>query len=377
MSYDRHEILTRVDLGALCDEVLGPRRGRGTSASWSCPDPGHGPQTGRTPPVSLYMGRSGLARWHCHACGADGTAIDLVMTTHGCTVKDAMGTLAARTGVTAIPPGTPPRLRPRPSLVAPRPEPTSPPDGCVDEYVQACARALWLPAGRPVLEYLHARGFADPILARNRVGADPGPRQLGRSAGLPSRGPGAVFPLLERKGQTLYCQTRYLDPARAGRRYDNPAAALAPNPRLGLILPPGDVHHPRLVVVCEGAPDALSAAQAGYRAAAIIGAALPDPTLAQRLVEQSGPATFLVTFDADHHGQRGATRLRDLLARTPGAGPVRVFSPPHGDLNAWAMATGSRFGAEFTRAAVIGPPTRSPRPTRVAEALPLAVGLAP
>ena len=130
-------------------------------------------------------------------------------------------------------------------------------------------------------------------------------------------------------------------------------------------------------MVCEGAPDALSVAQAGYRAAAIIGAGLPDPALAQRLIDQAGPATFLVAFDADHHGQHGATRLRDLLARTPGAGPVRCLTPPHGDLNAWAQNAGTRFAAEFTRAAVNGPHPHPPTPTRAVEAAPLTIGLAP
>ena len=99
MSYDRDAILDRIDLPALADDVLGPHHGRGTERSWPCPDPRHGPQTGRTPPVSIFTGRSGIQLWHCHACGAGGTAIDLVITTHDMRIRDAIDWLAQRAGI--------------------------------------------------------------------------------------------------------------------------------------------------------------------------------------------------------------------------------------------------------------------------------------
>ena len=373
MSFDRDDAVARVDLAALCDELLGPRRGRGPSASWSCPDPAHGAQTGRTPPVTVFVSGAGDQRWHCHACGAGGTAIDLLMATHGLAVRDAIAELARRAGV-APDPGPSPRPRPRRPLAPPASPPA--PDRCVADYVATCEQTLWSPAGARVLEYLHLRGLGDAVLRANRVGADPGPGGWRRGTGLPRRGAGAVFPLLDRDGRVLYFQTRYLDAQGVGRRYDNPASELAANPRVAGLHMPGDVHHPALVVVCEGMPDALTVAQAGYRAAVVIGAGLPDPTVARRLAERFGPARYLVAFDADDRGQRGAARLQELLARTPGAGPARTFRPPHGDLNSWAHAAGERFVAEFTRLAVIGPSPRPPAPTRVADAPPLSVGLA-
>src|SRR5207249_4884440 len=101
MRYDRDEILARVDLPALCEETLGPPKGRGRSATWPCPAPRHGTQTGKTPPVSIFTTRYGEQRWRCHACGAGGTAIDLVMVTQGLGFRDAIEVLAQRTGVAA------------------------------------------------------------------------------------------------------------------------------------------------------------------------------------------------------------------------------------------------------------------------------------
>ena len=86
----RDQILEATDLAKLADELLGPRRGRGPSATWPCPSPHHGPQTGRTPPVSIFTSDRGHQRWHCHACGAGGTAIDLLLETTGVPVRQAL-----------------------------------------------------------------------------------------------------------------------------------------------------------------------------------------------------------------------------------------------------------------------------------------------
>src|ERR1700674_840377 len=96
----RDQILEATDLAGLADELLGPRRGRGPSATWPCPSPHHGPQTGRTPPVSIFTSDRAYQRWHCHACGAGGTAIDLLLETTGVPIRQALEHLAQRTGIT-------------------------------------------------------------------------------------------------------------------------------------------------------------------------------------------------------------------------------------------------------------------------------------
>ena len=82
-------------------------------------------------------------------------------------------------------------------------------------------------------DWLHGRGFDDATLQANLVGCDPGRQLLRRRRGLPyGKVPAATFPALGPTGQVTFVQARYLDVDAAGRKYDNPAAALAPNPRL-------------------------------------------------------------------------------------------------------------------------------------------------
>ena len=359
MGYDRGDVLARIPLASLCDELLGPHHGRGRTASWSCPDPGHGPQTGRTPPVTVFRPRSGIERWHCHACGAGGTAIDLVMVTQGVGFRDALDLLARQAGVTDEPGRPPPTPRPRPPI---RPEPPRPtePDPVLDRYVTACEAWLWSPAGAPMRRWLASRRLAPEVLQANRVGADPGPRALPRAPGLPRAGPAVVFPLLSENGQAVYLQARYLRPN--GRKYDNPSADLVPaSPRLGEVRLASPACAQDLMLICEGIPDALIAAQAGYRAVAILGAGLPDARLATQLAARHPEGHLLVAFDADHRGHAGSERLTELLTEAGAGNRVATLAvpPTFGDLNGWAQAAGDSFREE------LGAAIRQTEPTRV------------
>lgn len=347
MGYDRGDVLARIPLASLCDELLGPHHGRGRTASWSCPDPGHGPQTGRTPPVTVFRPRSGIERWHCHACGAGGTAIDLVMVTHGVGFRDALELLACQAGVTNEPGRPPPTPRTRPPI---RPEPPGPttPDPALHRYVTGCETWLWSPAGAPMRRWLAGRRLAPEVLQANRVGADPGPRALPRAPGLPRAGPAIVFPLLNEQGQAVYLQARYLRPN--SRKYDNPSADLVPaSPRLGEVRLAGPARAQDLILICEGIPDALTAAQAGYRAMAILGAGQPDARLAAQLAARHPEGHLLVAFDADHRGRAGSERLTELLAEVGAGNRVAALAvpPSFGDLNGWAQAAGDSFPEEL------------------------------
>lgn len=373
MPYDRDEVLARTDLGALADELLGARRGRGRSATWPCPDPGHGPQTGRTPPVSAFRPAGGHERWRCHGCGAGGTAADLVMTTQGVAFGEAVALLAGRAGVGGIDSHPEPL---RPQVVERRP-PAGPrvPVTEMEDHVAACEAHLWSPAGGPMRRWLALRGLGDEVLKVNRVGADPGPRALPRPPGLPRSGPAVILPVLDNEGLAVYLQARYLYPP-GGRKYDNPAAALAgPSPRLADVRLSRPAIDPDRVLVCEGLPDALIAAQAGHRATALLGAGLPDERVVASLMARFATERLVIALDADDRGRAGSARLVDLLDAAGAGDRVAVLDvpPSWGDLNGWHLAAGAPFGSELAsalnHATAAHAPALKPTPEGLAEQL--------
>lgn len=370
MAYDRSEVLASTDLAELADELLGPHRGRGGSATWPCPDRGHGNQTGRTPPVTVFQASSGDQRWRCHACGAGGTAVDLVMTTQGVGFRDAIEHLARRANV-AERDGTAQPLLPRPARIL-RPASFAPgkPSQELERYVGACESHLWAPPGRPMRDWLTKRGLGEEVLRANRVGADPGPRRLSRPRGLPRGGPAVVLPVLGDDGRAAYLQARYLHPP-SGRKYDNPAAHLGgPSPRVAEVRLAGPGRDRDVVLVCEGIPDALTAAQHGHRAVAVLGAGLPDDRVAAALADRFPVEQLVVAFDADARGRAGAERLQALLADAGADSRMERLDVPeaYGDLNSWQQAAGGRFAHELGRA--VEAASDSPRSARTPSASP-------
>jgi hypothetical protein len=344
MRYDRDEILARTDLPSLCEETLGPPKGRGRSATWPCPAPRHGPQTGKSPPVTVFTSRYGEQRWRCHACGAGGTAIDLVMVTQGLDFREAIEVLARRTGVSAS--TNPSELR-RADIDRPKPLEPGQVRPELEQYVDACESWLWSPRGMPMRRWLRARGFDEPIMRANRLGADPGPAQLERAKGLPRAGAAIVLPVLGPDDRPVYLQARYLRPN--GRRYDNPASDLVgSSPRFAEARVP-QARRDDLIVVCEGMPDALTAAQVGYRAVGVLGAALPDDHLCHRLLSRYPSERLVVAFDQDDSGKAGAERLVSLLSDAGAADRVSRLDVPQrwGDLNGWLQGAWRSFDTDL------------------------------
>lgn len=357
--YDRDTVVAATDLPSLLDQIVGPHRGRGGSASWPCPSPEHGRQTGRTPPVSIYLAHGREQRWHCHGCGTDGTAIDLIILTQNCTFPTALELLARTAGVRADVYGPPP-LRRAPTPERPlRPSPPRPSPHLI-EYVRACQEALWTPRGAEVRSWLHDRGFNDSILRANRVGADPGPTRMPRYHGLPRGGPAAVFPVLDRAGTPVYLQARYLHPRTS--KYANPTAELAgPSPRIAVIRPPSSPADRQTILVCEGIPDGLAAAQAGVRTCAILGVAAADDALAVELRCRYPGRHLVLAFDADDAGRAATERLARVLAgRGTAVSQVQI---PAGlnDINQWLQADPGSFQGQL-KAAAVGTTTRCPKP---------------
>jgi hypothetical protein len=332
---DRDRIVGATDLAILADELLGPRTT--PIGMWRCPNPSH-QQSGRTPPVSVFRAAGGEQRWHCHGCGVGGTAIDLVMTARGVPVREALEQLAERAAITS-----PPHHEPRPARTKDYARQTggvSDPDGLA-AYVDECAQRLWRPDGRPVLRWLTAnRQLPADVLRFNHVGADPGPRHQRRPAGMPIGGWAAVLPAYEHD-RPVFAQLRAITTSPGRPRYLNAAGRLAPNPRAAFYEPPQRVG--RCVIVTEGILDALTANAAGYRAVAVLGAALAAPStqdrnpLLERIVALRSP--LVVAFDADPAGETASGRLANML-RARGAQVVRLRVPEEAnDLNGWMCGT--------------------------------------
>lgn len=320
----RDELLARTDLTALATELCGPAHGRGRNARWHCPAPDH---PDHHPSMTIYDGHRN-PRWHCHACGAGGTAIDLYATATGDQIGRAIRALAQRAGLHGEHSAeTFTRRRPMPAATKIAP-PT--PDPAIELYVAAAAELLRGPEGEAARRYLRNRGLADGDLLRiNRIGYDPGPRELPRAAGLPRRGRGIVLPVLDDNGRAVFCTTRYFDDTAAGRRYDNAASNLAVNPKIAPVRPVEDTH-PETVIVTEGIIDGLTAARHGYRAAAVLGTANAGRGVSDWLSSAYGQMRLLIAFDGDAAGRAAALRLGGALAAL---GRTSLLGLARGDLN--------------------------------------------
>ena len=359
MTFDRAAVLAATDLRSLADELLGPRKsGR---SGWRCPNPDH-PQTGRTPPVSIFGTPSG-ERWRCHGCGTGGTAIDLLVTARNLKIRDALEVLAGRAGITASQPWTPRPPAPRQPAVRPAPPELVEPDG-LREYVDDCARRLWLPAGRPVRDWLtRVRGIPADVLRVNRIGADPGRRIQPRPNGVPRViGPTAVFPVLH-EGLVVYAQLRPLFLRDDLPKNLNVASRLARNPKLALYEPVHPVSRCRIIT--EGPTDGLSAAAGGYPAAVILAARYADDDVADRLANLGVP--LLIAFDPDQAGQHGSAQLAQLLRHRHRTTPTLHVTPRTDDLNAWLLTT-DRWPAVLQAAVLSAMPPAASKPA-------LAIGM--
>lgn len=325
------DVLDRTDLGQLLDELAVPSSHQLRGRRWHCPLPDHDDQH---PSVTIHADHRGHERWRCWSGDGShrGDAIDLVAATQRVARGDAVDWLARRAGMVPDQPLPPARRKAQPTT--PR---FTPLDPLVVQYATACERVLWTNGGRDVREWLHGRGFDDDLIRVNHVGADPGRAMLHRRRGLPyGATPGAVFPALDPDGRIRYLQTRYLDPG-SGPKYDNPAATLGSNPRVAWTCTPGPAET-GVLMVCEGIPDALTAAGAGLRSVAVLGSQAPDRNVASRIARDTDECGMRVVavVDNDDAGRSWGARLTTLLAEQ-GVG-LDIIEPPAAinDLNTWA-----------------------------------------
>ena len=292
--------------------------------------------TAREPAVPGATGRlvrQAAGGFHCWATGATGTAIDLIALIQGTDIPTAISALASRIGTTLETPITR-------RVAAPAAAPVGQPDPAIEDYVTMGERWLWTPTGRGPLQYLTEQRCLNPdILRTNRVGFDPGTRLAPRTLGLP-HGPGIILPTFNQHRLLTYVQTRSLRP-NASSKYINPIGQLAANP--GLSWPvPVEVTHGGDLVICEGLIDALTAAGAGYRAVAVLGAGHTGPPISATLATR--PERLILAFDADPAGDQARIVLTTRLEAT-GRSVVAWRIPDGHDLNSWLQPPNSGHGA--------------------------------
>lgn len=326
--WDVAEVLARTDLSVLLDHFTQPSSRSGPGRKWHCPVDEHDDHRAS---VSMFRDRHGHERWKCWSSDHRGDAIDLVMLRTDQDRTEAIDWLANQAGMIRDQPLPPIRAR----------TPTSGPaltmDPAVERYVSLCESVLRGPQGRPVRDWLHDRGLSGETIRANRIGADPGRELMRRRRGLPYGAQvAATFPAFDPVGNLTYVQARYLDPDTAGRKYDNPAAALAPHPRISFPTPGGE--RGGILLVCEGIPDALIATQAGYSAVALLGAQTPDDAVAMRIAYHASDRDLGVAIvaDPDPAGRHLATVLGSRLT-DHGIDPTTVTTPDGLDLNAWSL----------------------------------------
>lgn len=330
-------MLARTRLDEILGELTGPAERSGPGRRWHCPAPDHDDHRAS---VTMHTDRYGHERWRCWSGDHRGDAIDLVMIRRGGSRLDAVDWLATRPDV------------PRPAA------PTGPAKGAPHagrhehaprrRTVRTDLRSSPVGTGRSQrADVAPSPGFDEATIRANRLGCDPGRTLLRRRRGLPyGKVPAATFPALSPTGQITFVQARYLDVNAAGRKYDNPAGALAPHPRIAFTVTATPARWP-LLMVCEGMPDALTAAQAGYRAVALLGAHAPDESVAARVAgyAEAHHLDVVVMTDANEPGRAAGNRLSELLRAEridpcivePPAGLTASDGSPVVDLNAWAQ----------------------------------------
>lgn len=307
---------------------------------------------------------SGRGHWWCRQCERSGDAIAYLVERGDLTPQEA-GQM--RHGDTAHQntPGQRKRAQPwRSQAKSPVEVPQNAPRPAWDPsaalaVVTDCEAALWTEAGEKARAWLHKRGLTDDTMRRWRLGYNATRRDI---HGLRiSRG--IVIPCFV-DGVPWYIKVRRPVPPLSGPKYQK--AAGSKSALYGLDHLTGK----RVVVICEGEFDAMLLRQkAGDLVDVVaVGSATTKPAL-PFLARLAGATRWLVAFDRDGAGDRGADWWGDFSSRVRRVRPLQGndltdFHQAGGDLRAWVTYHLERLEAEArpqSRDCVTSPiPTPSP-----------------
>jgi DNA primase len=270
--------------------------------------------------------------WHCFGCGLGGDIFSFVMQRDSVTFPEALRTLAQRAGVeiderTKHEDAHRARLR-----------------GVLDSAIAFYHAVLTSSnAGKPALEYLHARGFTDATIEAYQLGWAPGgwdqltrtlgakrdmrpdelvevglasPRQSGRGGVYDKFRARVLFPIRDQNGHAVGLGGRLLEGD--GPKYLNsPATPLFDKSRTLYLIDKakGPIRKSGQAIIVEGYTDALMAHQAGFdNVVASLGTAL---TPGQVALLTRYASRIVLAYDVDAAGEKaggaGMTALVGLI----------------------------------------------------------------
>ena len=307
------ELRTRTPLAA----VVGRRMRLARSGrQWKGCCPFHGEKT-----PSFYVYEDG--HYHCFGCGAHGDAIGFVMQSEGAGFMEAVERLAAEAGLDV----------PKPTPEATAAEQRRLDIAAVLEAAQASYhRRLFLPEGRPALDYLRGRGLTEQTIQRFGLGWSGEGRgalaaDLGRDgvtqdqlvdAGLMRRDDETgrafdlffnrvMFPIRDRRGRVISFGGRILGDGQP-KYVNGPETALFSKRRTlyALDLAREAVRGGAPLVVVEGYMDVIALHEHGFLGAvAPLGTALTEEQLEELWRISDAP---ILCFDGDAAGARATER---------------------------------------------------------------------
>ncbi len=265
--------------------------------------------------------------FHCFGCGAHGDAITFVMRAEGASFPEAVERLAAEAGMDV----------PKPSAqeVA-RERRTRDLHAVMAAAAEAYHRRLFLPEGRPALDYLLRRGLSEPTIRGFMLGWAPGGRgalaadlraeditedqmiEAGLlrpgEAGDPPRDfffARVMFPIRDRRGRVIAFGGRILGDGQP--KYVNSPETPLFRKRMGLYgldLAREGAFRGADVVAVEGYMDVIALHQAGFTGAvAPLGTALTPEQLEELWRLSPEP---VLCFDGDAAGARAGARAAEI-----------------------------------------------------------------
>lgn len=156
------DLVARVDLVGIVDEVAGSHKLVGGRAAYACPNPQH---DDGTPSFFVFVDKVGRQRWRCYGCAEGGDALDFVAWHYGTTTTDAIKRLRQMTGTTPAAPSRAPNMPPRSAVTSPPPVTPS-----LAAPVDMARRLPEHDANRLLIRYAAARGW--PVDVADRYGVE-------------------------------------------------------------------------------------------------------------------------------------------------------------------------------------------------------------